>query len=693
MVNGVEHSQCMTIHQTLHGYSHGHREIARSVTLQSGDLKLMLVLSDISGSGTRIGKVGYLTGYPLAEQGAYVLARTWPAPEMSRPGCVWTHSVLIDFADLALVTSLGELLSLFRRPEGSHFGEYERRLMFIPRSKAVALTGQDHEWSRHILASLYCEPSSRIIASWPVNVDVDRVVLALWSQQWPRLRRAFRFCTQAVADRSNESTKFDLQILPPTIDRSARSRFPDATEVGIERANWEPWLVEAETDLAHPDASGLRTYLRRAGGDGATARWAFRPLCQLYRAVKEFRSRREAVGEAVALLQGDLGSLQIREMRAAAATTLLRQGDPIDDNSLDFLLAHLELVEGDEIARAAGRVGREIWGTRPSMLALMLQGTEKLQLIPKRTFEMLSLSELTEGLQRAPSLARAALAVRPDLVAEPAFWDHRLKIEDEAFSVLIRSCEIRPRAVAALVTARREDLATRVADQCGTLVMLDALGSVVESDPEREGLRHWIATAVRDRGTVARYLVTGPGKPRRLLVAIARALPPDSLPNEIGKDPWLIAADCALGRVSERSALYFSAFLFSRALGPSSRNAAELAQLEFDAIHEAAALDQLDEEAWRLLDPLLPSSGFWREWDRCRRIRAGLVHLFVDRNLEPRVFAQITTKDQLFEDLALTAVRYGPGRRYLKRVCHMMRSESKTQFSGRIQQVEKLLEW
>ena len=89
------------LQQALHGYSDGHRQLALSTTLKLNDQKRLLALSDISGPGADLSPEGYLTGYPLTESGLFALGRTWPAPEMSRPGCVWTHTLLIDFSDLA----------------------------------------------------------------------------------------------------------------------------------------------------------------------------------------------------------------------------------------------------------------------------------------------------------------------------------------------------------------------------------------------------------------------------------------------------------------------------------------------------------------------------------------------------------------------------------------------------------------
>lgn len=80
------------LHQTLHGYSDGHRLISSSLSLAGQDARTMQVMSDLSGPGVKPGVDGYLTGHPLEGVGKYVLARTWAAPEMPRPGCVWTHS-------------------------------------------------------------------------------------------------------------------------------------------------------------------------------------------------------------------------------------------------------------------------------------------------------------------------------------------------------------------------------------------------------------------------------------------------------------------------------------------------------------------------------------------------------------------------------------------------------------------------
>src|SRR4051795_10572544 len=111
-----ELASAFSCQQTLHGYGEGHRLLAGSASLPARDARNMLVLSDAAGGGM-LPVEGYLTGYPLMEAAKYVVARTWPPPEMPRPGCVWTHSILIDFSDLAALRSAFPILSLLRRPE------------------------------------------------------------------------------------------------------------------------------------------------------------------------------------------------------------------------------------------------------------------------------------------------------------------------------------------------------------------------------------------------------------------------------------------------------------------------------------------------------------------------------------------------------------------------------------------------
>lgn len=116
------------IQQTLHGYSQGHHLLAGTALLKtSEDMLLMSQMSDWAGFESKYDKeVSYLTAYPLSAE-YYVVAKTWYAYEMSRPGCVWTHSLLIRFDDLNRIPDFKALQKIFRRPiKDEDFAEYGR---------------------------------------------------------------------------------------------------------------------------------------------------------------------------------------------------------------------------------------------------------------------------------------------------------------------------------------------------------------------------------------------------------------------------------------------------------------------------------------------------------------------------------------------------------------------------------------
>lgn len=105
------------IQQTLHGYSQGHHLLAGTALLKSiEDMQLMSQMSDWAGFEGKYDKeVSYLTAYPLSTD-YYVIAKTWYAYEMNRPGCVWTHSLLIKQEDLNRIPDFKVMQGIFRRP-------------------------------------------------------------------------------------------------------------------------------------------------------------------------------------------------------------------------------------------------------------------------------------------------------------------------------------------------------------------------------------------------------------------------------------------------------------------------------------------------------------------------------------------------------------------------------------------------
>jgi hypothetical protein len=690
MAHGVKRSQSIKLHQALHGYAEGHRQLAASAALKQRDVKKMLVLSDLSGPGAQIDEAGYLTGYPLTDSKKYALARTWAAPEMSRPGCVWSHTLLIDFADLATLADATPILALFRRPMGGNSADYGISLKATTGHRAANLTRNAESYARRLVASLYVEPHQRVVAARPSGFDVDLVVMAIWAQQWPRLRRAFRFSTLSIADRSSEEGAFDLQLLPSS-DRTVRSRFPgaiEATDVGWD----EPWLDDALSDLMRPDASGLRAFLRRIGGDVASGREAFRSLCRLHGLIEDFETNAEAVDTAISLLEDDLGSVQARAARGIVASAALNNPNQLNSFAVDFLVRHLDLADLSAVKEGSESLGHVVWKRDPGRFEELLEGGNRQHAVVERAIATLSIKDLIKGLRQAPQLSPSVVSHRPDLLTSQSFWRRGLVPGDLAFSTLADHPELRSAGVAAMIAANRDDLAPRAIREVGALDVLRLISKqfhVLGSHGQH--LVKWVRVAVSDPKTVAQFLAEQKAPSRAFLSTIAALMLPDAVPNDYGVDPWLLAVQAANRSDPKDAPIFLSAYLLSRALGAQSRNPGELAQIGFEATYKAASTNRLPDDAWNMLQIRLPWSLDWLEWDRCPRIRAAVSELFVRRNLSPQLFAHIAKDNRLFAELADTVARRSRGRQFLRRVRRWMKKSGPKRYSRRIQTIDKLI--
>lgn len=140
----------MIIHQALHGYNQGHNRLASSYPLSAQDDDKMKMLSDWSEYSDNKDN-SYITTYPLSDSKHYVVAKSWYADDMERPGCVWTHSLILDLTNLDEKFDFRLLTSLFKRPAKGNYTSY---------SEAINYTRDSHQnidniFQKEVLIWLY----------------------------------------------------------------------------------------------------------------------------------------------------------------------------------------------------------------------------------------------------------------------------------------------------------------------------------------------------------------------------------------------------------------------------------------------------------------------------------------------------------------------------------------------------------
>src|SRR6266496_2763022 len=281
------------IHQTLHGYLNGHSLLACSTVLSPLDERRMLLLSDMSGPSMTKGFESYLTGYPLTEKKIFVLSKTWYAPEMGRPGCVWTHSLLINFVDLGRIFHPQILRKYFSRPESLKMtSEYSQNIEVKPfdwQDLHPSMSSLPAKELRATLYSLYQYPKKQIFV--PVQDSARRpnyeeMILSIWEYQGVGLRSKFTFCSGSIENRSSSDIAFDLQIIPERNREKIEQRNKGGVFISDKHREIEkyPYWVNYVVDqlIQYELESNLKAYLNACDGDFRDGRSAYTKLLSIY---------------------------------------------------------------------------------------------------------------------------------------------------------------------------------------------------------------------------------------------------------------------------------------------------------------------------------------------------------------------------------------------------------------------------
>jgi hypothetical protein len=361
----------------------------------------MLTLSDNPDVEPREPERSLLLGYPLPSGEHYVLSRTWAATEVERPGCVWTHSLLLGVEGLAVHDALS-YLSLFTRPRASgKWAAYERRLE-LPRLVTQAEAPDIPAVVQTVIWTLYQAPLR------PVDVrregldghDPQHFLLSLWGQQWPALRGRFSFAEAPRVARRSGRSLFDLQVT----DRPGKGSW-DSGDAPPPRTVLNPvadppaWCGSLARDLARP--GDLRDFLWAFGPTSTEDRSAVSSLSMLWSALEEGRGA-PAVLSALARGFPD-PSVAVELKRAILAASV-----PGPDET-DVLLA----LAGHELPESFANVGLDL-KDRAARLAKVDPAAARhlLEALPRKATA--STDQLVEGLARAMTKTQIGAWARDD---------------------------------------------------------------------------------------------------------------------------------------------------------------------------------------------------------------------------------------------------------------------------------------
>ena len=606
----------MTVHQLLFGYDQGHDLLSGSTPLPPDARRRALVLSDLSGAEPDPAFDGYLTGYPLPSAGAYALARTWYAPEMPRPGCVWTHTLLVSFADLATIPEPSLLLSLFVRPTGPVREASQYAIPVTPPDRASdGLKPFDPTTAQDVLRALYADidrvaPPPAVAVTRTRPRDAEALALAVWAQQWPRLRRSFSFCTGALELREIDGAPLDLQFTPQSRPTLGSSQVRLVSGEGVaDPGSTPPWLAEALHDLATPDQRDFRQRLRAYGADVPGERWAF-----------------AALATAVSLSHDDLHTAALLEQLShpfpdpseggTLKAELLRRprGTQASESDQERLTALLTTPHHRAFASDALNVDGDVdalwFGDRKGGLALLRSlleakpnpwGRHALQ----RLIAAASPVELFRSLADSEPGVRTLFERRPELLHEPKLWSGSWLLRDHAMAALRERPDADwERIGQAMLDAGVERYADEVEAHIGTRAAQIALDWLL-ADQGRQLPRAWLGIVAQHVGALASLAEARPERPiGALLLDLGPTNPAlRSVPPLV----WMPLRD-DMGR----DLLTFDVFLLSLGLFDAGGQGRPVVEELFQTVHDAARALSLRARRW--ISFHAPSPG-WKVWE------------------------------------------------------------------------------
>jgi hypothetical protein len=592
---------------------------------------------------------------------------------MPRPGCVWTHVVLIALADMARFPDLAVIKSLFARPcISAGYTAYTSTLTIDPVNAAAALrTSLSPESGLRVLRALYAPRSQGILLD--NNEPMDAAIFAVWSQQWPRLRRVFSFQTAGLAGDPSSKARFDLRVVRDPLSSSLLRQ---------DEASGEPpeWEHAALDDLLASEPSQFRRFLWRYGSDIKRGRDRYRFLAQFFLAtrcptLKDANLTQTLDNVVNALPDAEDGKLLKEDLLSCGRSlySLLPATDPID--TLSYFVGHADLAALPSPPEAAFDAVRDLWSARASeILTIAERAVSESSAIADELLDRLSavaepesflaLSHKHPIVRERLVRANPALLDSPDLSSLPALELSNL------LEFLPEDQELAGRVLDRLVFLDNRDAAAFFANHFLSLTQ-DRIFDVLVSELAGSGPptpQVW-PDAVRQRTpTLTRHMLNRAAT-TTALGALAGWLGLDVREGlKASPTDWaatlLRAKDDIRGEPRQR----LLAYLLALALARPAPGCEPLFERAFESVHADILTSRLPYDAFDALARFLPNLYWWQNWDNCLRVRLAVVTAYVNAELDPQSFRRLTNDSTLFDKLVDIASDTKSGRRFLKRV-------------------------
>jgi hypothetical protein len=520
------------IEQALFGYREGHRLLAATTELSSEDRSLLARQTDHPDAGRTHGWESLLGGCPLPS-GRYAVSMTWPAWEMPRPGCVWTHTLLLDSKALAACEPL-QLLRFFRRPAGPKPDPHEFvetvELGLPQPTRPSPLRGRARDWACALTWALYDPPERPVRAASVDLKDTERhhVLLIAWGAAWPTLRGQLSFIDAPQTARRLPDGPYDLQLHQGSRIQEALSG--ERLLRGVPKVPAPAWAARVVAEVTIPD--GFAGFLKAYDEELGNERSELSNLLGIYEAGA---GRDLGSVDAFALI----GRLASTYPNPADARTLKRDVAS-DEDRAQWLTGIAEPAMLGALLSTPGyaafdvddlniqeRARALLTPAHRAELALVLRAIED----PHQPLAALFLAAVSEGIdsaglgalaKRDPAAVLALVAHEPALAYDAALWRALPATELWKAVAAQRGARQRRNTLAAMIAGEADIDPKLIAaswKNAGPLI----LEALAQSDPSACTASHWLEAV--EPAAILKYMASAEFGGSLLTSALARLTP------------------------------------------------------------------------------------------------------------------------------------------------------------------------
>lgn len=697
--NMSNESNEIIINQTLHGYSDGHSLLATSKKLPSDVDRVMLTLSDMSGPSIVKGFNSYITGYPLKSANLYALSKTWYASEMKRPGCVWTHTLIIQDTDFYKISEPKNLLTLFRKPTLKRtWSEYETTLNVPAENNKsnfiiddLSETEISESTIEYILMSLYSFPEKPVFLPADNSNVYEHLILEFWNAQWPNLQCSFSFCTGSIYSRKLNGNVFDFQVIPinslEQVKRDNKSGIFLQINKLNEKTNLPNWVSVAFEVFFNKRDEMFLQFMRKYTEDIKPNRTTFPKIIELYKRIEDTDNQFNPLAILTKTLYELFPKVKEASLLKASIYGSTRKNSKrlLNSFSEHDLLGELcttkfyDMFDEDKLnidKRAKNIYSLSYDSTQDLILKILESDLNPIgEMFLLSVSEEIGVEDLISLSYLKPGIINLFLQYNPRLALQSIIWGSQNIEPGEILSAIASSGnltkEIKDDTIKLLLELHKDDVANILIDNFGTesiYRILDWYDLIEWSSEETLGY-NWKSAMKRHPAQLLNWLKDSKDANILTVDLIANLLNPNSIEViQYGSEIWRKYLNKIHISLSEEAQIKVMAFMLTFAFNNPKPDASSLVAEAFQTVHDAVARNQLKYNNWIYLNQILPELPFYINWDKCERLRRTLADKFIEYDWPIEHFLQAVKDNETLHKIARNCSNSSDGINFLKRV-------------------------